>query len=113
MESNTDTDMVDPQGYWLDHIQRCGEQHLSLSEYAKTNDIKVTRLYYWNKRLKRLGLLPGNPSTVSFTVAQISRPASTPLTCRLRFPNGAIVEWDTPLEGDSLEQLLSLVHHLP
>jgi len=55
VETETHSDIADPQNYWLDHIQRCGDRW-SLAEYAKANNLRVNKLYYWNKGLKRLGL---------------------------------------------------------
>ena len=113
MESTTHNDIVDQHSHWLDHIQRCSEQQQSLSEYAKASNLKVTRLYYWNKRLKTLGLLPVDQSTVSFAAVQITQPArSSTLACRLRFPNDMVMEWDSS-QGIALERLLSMVHRLP
>ena len=113
MESITHNDIVDRQSHWLDHIRRSDERQQSLSEYAKANNLKVTRLYYWNKRLKTLGLLPVDKSTVSFATVQVTQPAqSSTLACRLRFPNDMVMEWDSS-QGIALEQLLSMVHRLP
>jgi len=113
MESITQNGIIDRQNNWLDHIQRCGKQQQSFSEYAKANNLKVTRLYYWNKRLKTLGLLPVDQSTVSFAAVQVTQPAQpSTLACRLRFPNDMVMEWDSS-QGIALEQLLSMVHRLP
>ena len=113
MEAKTHNDIVDGPGHWLEHIQRCSEQQQSLSEYAKANNLKVTRLYYWNKRLKTLGLLAAEQSTVSFAAVQVTQPARTStLSCRLCFPNDMVLEWDSS-QGIALEQLLSMVHCLP
>ncbi len=113
MGPTTNKDIGDRQSNWLDHIQRCGKQQQSLSEYAKANNLKVTRLYYWNKRLKTLGLLPLDQSTISFAAVQVTQPAQpSTLACRLRFPNDIVMELDS-LQGVALEQLLSMVHRLP
>lgn len=45
METEYTTDNVDHENYWLDHIRRCGERQQPLSEYAKSNDLNVTKLY--------------------------------------------------------------------
>jgi len=113
MESITQNGIIDRQNHWLDHLRQSEEQQQSLSEYAKANNLKVNRLYYWNKRLKTLGLLPVDQSTVSFAAVQVTQPAqSSTLVCRLRFPNDMVMEWDSS-QGIALEQLLSMVHRLP
>lgn len=112
MGTEPHSDIRDPQSYWLDHIQRCGDRQ-SLAEYAKANDLRVNKLYYWNKRLKRLGLLPADQSAVSFAAVQVTQPAESHSACQLRFPNGMVMEWAIALDGVALESLLSTVHRLP
>ena len=91
METKTYTDIVGPQSYWLDHIKRCGDRW-SLAEYAKANDLRINKLYYWNKRLKRLGLLPTDQSACSFAAVEITQPTMSIPACQLRFPNGMVME---------------------
>ncbi len=113
MESTNHNDIVDRQNHWLDHIRRSHEQQQSLSEYVRANNLKVTRLYHWNKRLKTLGLLPVDQPTVSFAAVQVTQPAQpSTLACRLRFPNDMVMELDGS-QGIALEQLLSMVQRLP
>mgnify|MGYP001787465546 CR=1 FL=1 len=112
METKTHSDIADPQNYWLDHIQRCSDRQ-SLAEYAKTNDLRINKLYYWNKRLKQLGLLPVDQPAVSFTAVQVTQPAESIPACQLRFPNGIVMKWEAALDGAVLESLLSAVHRLP
>lgn len=81
MGTESHSDIADPQSYWLDHIQRCGDQQ-SLAEYAKANDLRVSKLYYWNKRLKRLGMLPADQPAVSFIAVQVTQPAASTPACQ-------------------------------
>jgi hypothetical protein len=112
MGTETHSDIADPQSYWLDHIQRCGDRQ-SLAEYAKTNNLRVNKLYYWKKRLKRLGLLPADQHAVSFTTVQVTQPAVSMPACRLSFPNGMIMEWEMLSGSVELGSVLSTVHRLP
>jgi len=112
MGTGSHSNIADPQSYWLEHIQRCGDWQ-SLAEYAKANELKVNKLYYWNKRLKRLGLLPTDQSAVSFTAVQVTQPVASIPACQLRFPNGMVMEWEIALDDVALGSLLSTVHRLP
>ncbi len=113
MELEPEATIHSPEHYWLDHITQCQEQNLSLAEYAKVHKLRAGKLYYWKKRLKTLGWLQPDQTQVAFSRVQPSTLGSYSSGSRLRFPNGMIVEWDTPLEGDLLTQLLPLVNHLP
>lgn len=112
MGTESHSDITDPQSYWLNHIQRCGDRQ-SLAEYATANDLRVNKLYYWNKRLTRLGLLSTDPSVVSFTAVKVTQTAESIPACQLRIPNGMVMEWKVALDGVVLESLLSAVHRLP
>ena len=112
MATESHSDIADPERYWLDHIQRCGDR-LPLAEYARDNDLRVNKLYYWSKRPKQLGLLPAGRFTVSFAAVEVSQPAALRPARQLRFPNGMVMEWKIALDGVALESLLSAVHCLP
>jgi hypothetical protein len=113
METKSETDISESQRFWLNHIHRCTEQGLPLAQYAKANDLKIAKLYYWSRRLTKLGLLRDAQSTASFAAVKIAPAGLSVPVCRLCFSNGAVMEWDRPLEGVALAQLLSLVSRLP
>ncbi len=112
MELEPGTTTPSPERYWLDHITQCQEQNLSMAEYAKEHELKVSKLYYWKKRLKTLSQLLSEPTPAAFSRVQYSTLGSCLSGCCLRFPNGMIIEWDSS-QGIPLEQLLSMVHRLP
>ncbi len=112
MELEPEANRHSPERYWLDHITQCQEQNLSLAEYAKEHELKVSKLYYWKKRQKTLGQLLSKPTPVAFSRVQPSMLGSCSSSCRLYFPNGMIIEWNSS-QGIPLEQLLSMVHRLP
>ena len=113
METEPEATSPSPEHFWLDHITQCREQNLSLAEYAKAHELHVSKLYYWKKRLKALGQLPSDPMSGGFTRVQPSSLELCSSGCRLRFPNGMMVEWDTSPAGDYLARLLPLVSRLP
>ncbi len=113
MEPELEANTPFSKHFLLDHITQCREQNLSLAQYAKEHELKVNKLYYWKKRLKELGQLSSEPTSMCFTRVQPSLSGLCVSGCRLRFPNGAIMEWDTPLEVDHIARLLPLVSRLP
>jgi hypothetical protein len=49
------------QREWLEHLQACLGQGLSLKGYAEQQGLSLRGFYLWHRRLKRLGLAkPGN-----------------------------------------------------
>ena len=101
------------QRYWLDHLKRCARNNQSMAEYAKAHDLKITKLYYWSKRLRALGLLPGQPSSVTFTPVELISCVNSMPGFRVRFPNGAVMEFDSDVQGAALEEVVSILSRLP
>ena len=104
--------LTETQRYWRDHLKRCAQSKQSMAEYAKAHDLKITKLYYWSKRLRALGRLPAQPSSVTFTPVKMI-PGSEPMPdFRVRFANGTVMEFDGAVPGAALEELLSILSHL-
>ena len=112
-ESNPRQPLTETQRYWLDHLKRCTHNNQPMTLYAKTHDLKLTQLYYWSKRLRALGLLPAPSSSVSFTPVELIFPIEPLPSCRVRFPNGAVMEFDSAVHGPALEEILSILSRLP
>lgn len=81
--------LTEKQGYWLEHIQRCGAAGESMAAYAKSNALDLNRLYRWKRRLIRLV-----PESIS-----VSR-------CRIGLVNGVQVETDTGVDSGWLQRVL-------
>lgn len=56
MEQEAEATLADTHRFWIDHIKRCRGLNQPMAVYAKANGLIVTTLYYWNKRLRALGL---------------------------------------------------------
>jgi hypothetical protein len=105
--------VTETQRYWRDHLKRCAQSKQTMVEYAKAHNLKVTKLYYWSKRLRALGRLPAASSSVTFTPVKLISPAQSVPRFRVRFANGAIMEFDSAVQGAALEELLSVLSRLP
>jgi hypothetical protein len=95
--------------FWIDHIKRCLGLNQPMAVYAKANGLIVTTLYYWNKRLRALGLLPEDQATVSFAEVEVTAPPRPGGGCQLHFPNGVVMQWEVAPQGAQLEQVLLLL----
>jgi len=111
MESERSTNLTEDQRYWLDHVNRSQDVNESMASYARGQDISVTALRYWRKRLIALGVLPDNKPSSSFARVHMPIPVDS-VCCRIRFPNGAVVELGESLAGMPLRQLLATVGQL-
>jgi len=111
MESDRANNLTKHQRYWLEHVSRSQELNVSMASYARGEGISVTALRYWRKRLITLGVLPGNEPSSSFARVHMPIPVDS-VCCRIRFPNGTIVELGESLAGMPLRQLLATVGQL-
>jgi len=112
MESDRSTDLTAHQRYWLGHVRRSQELNSSMANYARGQDISVSALRYWKKRLISLGVLRDNDPGRSFAKVHMHSIPVESVCCRIRFPNGAVVELGESLAGMPLRHLLETVGQL-
>ena len=114
-ESNAERTLTERQRHWLKHLQACEEAGETIRGYSERHGLSVHSLYSARKRLRSLGISfgsPRRPSTVSFAKVSLRDPPVGPLHWRVRFPNGAIVEWSGPLGGERAKELLQTIAQL-
>lgn len=73
------------QREWLEHVQTCRAEGLSLKAYSEQAGLDVQRLYHWHRRLKLLGYIGGG-AAVSFAAVQLSFHADGALVRRSLTP---------------------------
>ena len=81
------------QQAWLNHIHQATQQKLSMSAYAKQNNLPLKTFYNARSVLIKKGLLPPiihNP-LIPVTVTASSPPKASN-SCRITLCNGVIVE---------------------
>jgi hypothetical protein len=100
------------QRYWLEHLQVCAMRRQSLSSYAAAHALAVGSLYEAKSRLKRLGAWPVRALAPRFVRVEPLRGAPAPGTaaalCRVRLPNGVVVD----TAGSDLGAVLSAAARL-
>ncbi len=109
MEQEAKATLTKAHRFWLDHLNRCRELNQPMAVYAKANGLIVTTLYYWNKRLRALGVLAEDQARVSFTEIEVAAPARPAGGCCVHFPNGVVMQWDVPPHGAELEQVVQML----
>jgi len=81
------------QQRWLEHANQATEQNLSMSAYAKQNNLSLKAFYNARSSLMQKGILPSISSNhlVSLAPALVSNQSVT-ASCRITLCNGIIVE---------------------
>ena len=81
------------QQRWLEHANQATEQNLSMSAYAKQNDLSLKAFYNARSSLMQKGSLPSISSNhlVPLAAALASNQNAT-ASCRISLCNGIIVE---------------------
>ena len=94
---------------WLDHVNKAAEQKLSMSAYAKQNNLPLKAFYNARSFLMKKGILPSisNPPLATLTVTPERRPELT-TSCRITLCNGIIID----LNDVNLTTLLSSASQL-
>jgi hypothetical protein len=106
--SVTEARLSSRQRFWLDHLQACEEAGETLRAYAKRKGLSVHGLYGARRRLRLAGVAPARGNSgkrPSFAKVVVQEAALEVGRCRVRLPNGAVMEWDLPLTAQSLEML--------
>lgn len=89
--------LTEIQKYWLDHINQATKQKLSMSDYAKQNNLMLKSFYGARTLLTKKGVLPttGNKSLLPINPV-LNRSSSNVIqyasSCRVTLCNGIIIE---------------------
>ena len=98
------------QRHWLEQIQACEAQGLSITAYAAEHGFPVRVMYDAMKVLVRKGVLPGTHR------ARFQRVQSEVVTVggewRIQLPNGVSVDFSGPVDADTLSTVLNTVASL-
>jgi len=114
--SATDARLSSKQRFWLEHVQACEAGGETLKAYAKRKGLSVHGLYGARRRMRLAGIVPARASSEkrpSFAKVVVHEAPAEAGRCRVRLPNGAVMEWDVPLTVQSLELLFQAVARLP
>lgn len=81
------------QQSWLDHVNQATAQNLSMSAYARQNNLSLKSFYNARSSLIKKGTLPliSNNSLVPIMATPVNVPAIT-TSCRMILANGIILE---------------------
>ena len=105
--------LTEKQQRWLEHVKASIASSLTVSAYAKANNLDVKALYNWRSDFIRKGLVEGKPkkpfakvkTKPSAPKAKSTPPAKQVITALL--PNGVELRFDT-LSPEALTLLKAL-----
>lgn len=92
------------QQQWLNHLRAAAQQKLSMTEYARSQQLDPGALYRWHAVLKKRGVAIGAASSGEFVRASVV-PASAPVPLRIVLRNGIVIE--VPANALPLSSLVS------
>ncbi|MHC4223070.1 MAG: IS66 family insertion sequence element accessory protein TnpA [Planctomycetota bacterium] len=111
----TEARLSPKQRFWLKHLQACEAGGETLKGYAKRKGLSVHGLYGARRRMRLAGEAPASANSekrLSFAKVVVREAPAEAGRCRVRLPNGAVMEWDIPLTAQSLELLFQTVARL-
>jgi len=99
------------QRFWLEHLNACREQGLSLKAYARNHNLSVSALYTANSALKRRALSTERTGPAPKLLPV--RLAAGPSMIRVLLPNGVVVELAESIDPERVQALLAGARALP
>ena len=94
------------QQYWMSHLEAADASQISLTEYAKANELKARDLYNARWKFKRSAQLPERADSPSFVRVQ-NAPTHSHQAVHLviRFENG--IQCQLSASADAMSRVLS------
>jgi hypothetical protein len=114
MNSGNGTALTEKQRYWLEHLQVWEKtEGETLRAYAARHGLDIGALYSAKSVLTRKGALTRRIQPPRRFVRAELRPEAPPAAlCRVRFPNGVVVEFGCKADAQALRQVLEAVGSL-
>ena len=82
------------QQEWLDHINQTLAQNLSMSAYAKQNNLSLKAFYYARTVLVQKGVISPSKSNQLISVTTVEpTPSKMMHSCRVTLNNGIVIDF--------------------
>lgn len=109
--SETTLNLTERQQRLLEHLRRCELRDQSLKAYAESEGLKVHDLYSAKQELGRKGVLLKKAPRARFVRARVAAGGDglNTVLCRVRLPNGCVVEFGCSEGGSALQAVLEAV----
>ncbi len=114
-QSNIESALTSRQRFWLKHLHACDAAGETIKEYAARKGLSPHGLYGARKLMRTLDAPPASARAkkrASFTKVLVREDPVEVGRCRVRLPNGTVMEWDVPLASRSVELLFQTVARL-
>ena len=114
-QRSIESKLTSRQRFWLKHLRACDAAGETIKEYASRKGLSAHGLYGARKRMRTLDV-PPTPERAKkrtpFAKVLVREDPVDVGRCRVRLPNGTVMEWDVPLAARSLELLFQTVARL-
>ena len=114
-QGNIESKLTSRQRFWLKHLRACDAAGETIKEFASRKGLSAHGLYGVRKRMRTLNVPPAPARAkkpASFAEVLVREDPVEVGRCRVRLPNGTVMEWDVPLATRSLELLFETVARL-
>lgn len=105
MDHGERSQLTQRQRYWLEHLERCQAQGLTMKSYAHEQGLKVSALYCWKLKLKQRGVW-NTQNTVEFAEVRLAAQPTDTGRYRLHFPGGFLLEWEGGVDEAAIVRLV-------
>jgi hypothetical protein len=116
MSETTQNRLTKKQSYWLEQIKKAQASELSISSYAKANQLNSQQLYQYQHLLRKKGLLPVKDKNPCFQKVVFPKPKSHSLAqpgmVNLYFPNGLRLEFSSAISANIITSLVSQINFI-
>jgi hypothetical protein len=105
-QSSIESKLTSRQQFWLKHLRACDAAGETIKEYASLKGLSAHGLYGARKRMRTLDAPPAPARAKKRASSSKVLVREDPVEvgrCRVRLPNGTVMEWDVPLAARSLE----------
>ena len=111
MSGTTQIRLTKKQSYWLEQIKKAQASELSLSGYAKANQLNSQRLYQYQHILRKKGILSVEDKLPRFQKLMLKKPINQSLgkpgMVNLYFPNGLRLEFSSNISVAGIATLIT------
>ena len=85
---------VEGLAFWMEHVAAIKREGISANAYAKRHGLAVTRLYYWQRKLRATAVAAEVNRSSAFVALRIGHAvgAQVPATCTLVLESGMRLE---------------------
>ncbi len=116
MSDTSQIRLTQKQSYWLRHIEKAQAPELSISGYARANQLNPQQLYQYQHALRKKGVLSikdKKPRFQKLTIQEtVNQSLAKPGMVNLYFPNGLRLEFSNTVLTARMTMLITQISQI-